>query len=200
MKVLKYVLVTILGLVVLFFAVGLIKSSVSYGAEITVNKPVKEAWAVAEDPTKYDQWLEGFQSMELIEGEYGKVGSKYRIIVKPNDGAEEFEMIETLISKEDFDHITMHFDSEFMDFEQTVNYDEKDGMTVVSTDSKVMGKGIMTRSMFAMMEGLAGAFTKQEQKNMDNLKKLIEENTKDYYPEPTADESEVSAAAEETTQ
>ena len=81
---------------------------------------------------------------------------------------------ETLVSIQENDHVEMHFVSDMMDFEQTISFSEADGKTVITTDSKVMGKGIMMRGMFSMMETLGGSFTKQEQKNMDALKSLIE--------------------------
>jgi len=37
------------------------------------------------------------------------------------------------------------------------------------------------RSMFAIMETLTGSFTKQETKNIEALKNVIEENTTNYY-------------------
>jgi hypothetical protein len=178
MKILKYVLFAILALVVLFFALGLFKSTVSYGHEITVDKPVQEAWAVTQDESKYGQWLEGFKSMELIEGEPGKVGSKYKVIVQP-EGQPDFEMIETVVSMAEYEHVEMHFASEAMDFEQTISFAESDNGTTITSDSKVMGKGIMTRSMFALM-GMFGAFQAQEEKNFEALKALINENSTDY--------------------
>ena len=197
MKIVKYLLFALLAIFAFFLLTGLLKSSVSYGHTVTVDKPVKEAWAVSQDESKYAQWLDGFQSMELIEGEYGKVGSKYKIIVNPGEGQEDFEMIETLISKEDFDHVEMHFVSDMMDFEQTMTFEETEGKTTISTDSKVMGKGIMMRSMFATMEMLGGSFTAQEAKNIEALKKVIEENTTDYYPAPVDTTVVDSAAVEE---
>jgi hypothetical protein len=77
----------------------------------------------------------------------------------------------------------MKFDSDFMDFDQTMTFSESNGATIIKTDSKVLGKNIMSRSMFAIMEMVAGAFTKQEASNIDALKKLIEENNTDYFPE-----------------
>ncbi len=191
MKVLKFLLLTIVILVLAFFAVGMIHPEVEYGSEIIVNKPIEEAWAVAEDESKYPLWLDGFKSMELIEGEYGTVGSKYKIIVNPGDGQQDFEMVETVISKEELDHINMHFDSEMMDFEQLITYSETDEGVSIKTESKVIGKGIFLRSTFALMEMLTGSFTKQEAKNQNALKKVIEENTTDYFPveqEPVIEE------------
>ena len=196
MKILKYALIAVAVLILLFFAMGLFNSSVSYGSKITVDKDVKEAWAVAEDDSKYAQWLEGFQSIELLEGEYGEVGSKYKVVVKPGEDEENFEMIETVVSKKDFDHIEMHFDSDMMDFEQIMLFTETDGKASIETKSKVMGKGLMMRSMFATMETLFGAFTKQEGKNMEALKKLINENTTDYYPAPVVSETEATSLDE----
>lgn len=99
MKVLKYIIIVIVVLFAAFYAVGLMVPEVEYGAEIIVDKPIEEAWAVSQDESKYSLWLEGFRSMELIEGEYGEPGSKYKIIVLPQEGQPEFEMIETLVSK-----------------------------------------------------------------------------------------------------
>lgn len=194
MKILKYLLFLIVGLAVLFFAIGLMKPSVSYGHEITVNKPLKEAWAVTQDESKYDQWLEGFKSIELISGERNTVGSKYKVVVNPGEGQDDFEMIETIVSLKEFDHVTLSFDSDFMDFEQTISFAEANGATTVKTDSKVIGKSIITRSMFALMEMLGGSFTAQETKNIEALKKVIEKNTKDYYPAPAVVEEAATSS------
>jgi hypothetical protein len=190
MKFLKYLLYILLGLIIIFFATGFIVPKVNYGHKISVNKSVKEAWAVTQDESKYDQWLEGFKSMELISGEYGAVGSKYKIIVNPGEGQEDFEMIETVVSIKEFEEIYSQYDSDMMDFEQTMLFDEADGISTVETKSTVMAKSAMMRSMFALMEILGGAFQSQEEKNIEALKKLIEENTTDYYPTPKLIESD----------
>ena len=192
MKVLKYLFFFVITLIILFFALGLFKSTVSYGHEITVDKPVKEAWAVATDESKFSQWLEGFKSVELIEGEKDQPGSKYKVVVNPGDGQADFEMIQTVISFNEFESAELHFDSQFMDFEQTISYAEADGKTTIKSDSNVKGKGIVMRSMFAMMEMFGGAFTAQEARNFEALKVLINENTKDYYPEPVLEEESLS--------
>ena len=198
MKILKYLLFLIIGLVLAFLAVGFIHPTVNYGHEITVNKSIKEAWTVQQDASKYGQWLEGFKSIDLIEGEAGKVGSKYRVIVQP-EGQPDFEMIETVASVKEFDHMQLKFDSDMMLFDQTTSFVEADGKTTIKTDSKVDGKGMMMRSMFALMEMFGGAFQKQEVANIEALKKVIEENTTDYYPAPVVVEEEIPVE-EETAQ
>lgn len=197
MKILKYLLFVIVGLIVLFFAIGLLKTSVNYGHEITTTKSVQEAWAVTQDASKYAQWLEGFKSIELISGEQNEIGSKYKVVVQPGEGQPEFEMTQTLVAFKEFEHATLHFDSEMMDFEQTISFAEAEGGSTVTSDSKVMGKSLPMRSMFAIMEMLGGAFTTQEAKNFENLKVLIDENTTDYFPEPDTTMTEVIVPEQE---
>ena len=151
MKILKYVLYAILALIVLYLLLGFIKPEVGYGAEIVVDKPVEEAWAVSQDETKYPEWLEGFKSMELLSGDKFQEGSTYKIIVNPGDGQQDFEMIETLKSIKENESIEMEFDADGMNFYQTMSFNEADGKTTIKTDSKVVDKGMMMRSMFAMM-------------------------------------------------
>ena len=187
MRILKYAFFTILALALVFFAFGLFKPSISYGHEITVDKPVKEAWAVTKDVSKYDQWLEGFKSIELIEGEQDKPGSKYKVVVDPGEGQAAFEMIQTLVAIKEFEQAQMHFDSEFMEMDQTYTHSESDGKTTITTEATVRPKGLMLRSLFAIMETFTGSFSAQEKKNIEALKRVIEENTRDYYPAPASE-------------
>ncbi|NND94762.1 MAG: SRPBCC family protein [Flavobacteriales bacterium] len=174
MKILKYLLLILLSIIVLVVVIGLFSPSVSYGYTVDIKKPIEKTWDISQDQSQYHKWLEGFQSMELLSGEYMKEGSTYKVIVNPGEGQDDFEMIETLISIKENDHVQLHFDSEMMDFDQTMTFTEENGVTTIKTDSKVIPKGVMMRAMFTLMEGLGGAFTKQEAKNMEALKELVE--------------------------
>ena len=184
MKILKYILLAILVLVVLFFAMGIFNPTIKYGAEITVDKPLKEAWAVSKDESKYGEWLKGFKSIELIEGEQDAIGSKYKVVVYPGEGQDEFEMVQTLVALEEFDHVKLHYKSDLMEFEQKIIHTGSDEQATIRSESRVIPKGMVARSMFAIMETFGGAFRAQEEKNFNALKNLIEENTTDYFPEP----------------
>ena len=184
MKFLKILLLLLLGIGLFFFGMGLFNPVLEYGHKVTVDKPVEEAWAVAMDQDKYDQWLAGFKSMELISGEYGEVGSKYKIVVNPGEGQEDFEMIETVVDKKEFEHVVMHFDSDQTTFDQTMKFTDLDGKASIETISSVEASGLVSKSLFACMHKFGGAFQKQEEMNIDALKTLVDENTTDYYPEP----------------
>ncbi len=180
MVILKYIIYIILTFVFLFILAGLLTSTIHYGHEVTINKPIREVWAVHQDPTKLGKWIKGFESIDLINGAQGEIRSTYKVLVNPGEGQLIFEMIQTIDSKKEFDHIGLSFDSEMMVFDQKTTFLEVDGKTVLKTQSEVSGKGIIMRSMFAVMDLFSNSFKKQEVENIENLKKLIEANTTIY--------------------
>ncbi len=172
--------------------VGLFKSEVNYGHTIEVNKPLKEAWAVSQDDSKFDQWLKGFKSIELLSGQKNVAGSTYKVIVNPGNGQPDFEMIETLESIKEFEKVRLLFDSDVMDFDQTILFSETNSGSKIQTVSIVKGKNPITKSVFALMEMFTNTFQKQETENIENLKTLIENNTTNYYAVPASEKVDVN--------
>jgi len=125
MKFLKYLLFLILALLILTIVIGFAKPVVEYGHEITVDKSIQEAWAVHKDDSKYAEWLEGFQSMELISGEKEAIGSKYKVVVIPGEGQPPFTMIETVKDLKEFEYVDLNFDSDMMVFDQKTSFTGK---------------------------------------------------------------------------
>ena len=58
---------------------------------------------------------------------------------------------------------------------------ENNGKTTIKTVSSTSGNGIIAKSIVSFM---TSAMKKQEDENLENLKTLIEENTKNYFPIP----------------
>ena len=66
-----------------------------------------------------------------------------------------------------------------------VDFSTKDGKTHIKSSTVTKGNGLFMRSMLSFMHG---GMQSQEDENMANLKKLIEENTTDYFPAPVVEE------------
>ena len=180
MKYLKYLLGIIAVIALLFIGKGLLTPSLSYSSEIVVDQPIKEAWAVMNDESKTSQWLKGIKEVEHISGEKGTVGAvtKYTFV---EDGQEStvLETIKTIRSNE---HIAMDFLMEgVMTMDYELNYREIDGKTHIKSSTVVKGIGMFMRSMLSFMKS---TMQDQEDENMNNLKKLIEGNTTNYFPAP----------------
>ena len=82
MKFLKYTLIFVVVLVLLFFGKGLLTPTISYENEITVNKSAKEAWAVMNDETNLPKWIEGFKRVEPVSGTPNTVGAVSNVYVE----------------------------------------------------------------------------------------------------------------------
>ena len=188
MKYLKYVLGTLAALIIGFILIGIIKPTVDYECEIMVDKPLAEAWAVAQDPEKMADWLAGFQRVEHISGTPGAVGSVSNVHFD-TDG-QEMSIRETITEIVPNESIAMLFESDFMNMDYDMALSAVDGKTRISTSTSAVGNNILSKSLMALM---GGSLKGQEDTNLVNLKNTIEQNQKDYFPvieEPTEESEE----------
>ena len=177
MKILKYLLALIVLLIAIFIIKGLMTPSVSYESEIVVDKPAKEAWAVMSDPTNLAKWIEGFKRTELVSGQENTVGAVSKVYV--DDNGKEMVMEETITAIKQNELMAMKFTMDFMDMDYEMHFNENDGKTTIRSKSTTKGNHIFAKSLISFMPSSMKA---QEDKNLNSLKKLINENTKDYFP------------------
>ena len=189
MKILKYVLIVLLVLIVLFFGNGLLNSPISYSAKVTVDKPATEAWAVMQDESKLSQWIINLKRIELVSGPANTVGAVSNIYVDEN--GQEMVMQETITGYEPGELMAMEFTMDFMDMDYRMELTEENGQTTIQSSSTVTGNGLFAKSLIAFM---SSSFQTEEEKTLDRLKVLIASNTTDYStnePEETMTGSDV---------
>ncbi len=183
MKYLKYIVGIIVLLFVLFIGIGILVPSISYQSEVTVDKPIEEAWAVMNDESKLSQWLKGITKIEHVSGKKGTVGAVTQYTF--NENGEESIILETIKSITPNQNISMDFNMEgVMNMNYKVDFTSKDGKTFIQSSTDTKGDGMFMKSMVFFMKG---TMQSQEDENMNNLKKLIEENSTDYFPSPVLD-------------
>lgn len=185
MKYLRYILALIFILLLIFFGMGLYTTSVLYECEVTVDKPVKEAWAVMQDESKVSEWISGYQKTEHLSGTPGTKGAVSNVYVV--DQGQETVMKETITAMEPNKLIAMTFTMDFMDMNYEMQLQEKGNSTIIKTKSNTFGNGIFAKSILAFMPKSMKA---QEEKNLNDLKKVIEANTKNYFSDPAIDLNE----------
>lgn len=187
MKILKYLLGFILLLALIFFGRGLLTPSVSYESTIEVNKSAKESWAVMSDEVNLPKWIEGFKRAELVSGQANTVGAVSNIYVDQN--GQEMVMKETVKAVKDHELLAMTFSMDFMDMDYEMLFNESNGKTKITSKSTTKGNGLFAKSMISFM---GGSMKEQEDKNMNSLKKLIDENSKNYFEGYIIEEGENS--------
>ena len=175
MKFLKYFLGIVALLVVIFILIGTFKSEIAYDCNIMVDKTLSESWAVSQDDTKMKDWLEGFQRVEHISGTPGAVGSVSNVYFI-NEG-QEMSIRETITEIVPNESVAMTFTSEFMDMDYKLSMSAVGEQTKISSSTTCQGNGIFSKSLVALMGSTMKA---QENTNLNNLKKTIENNTTTY--------------------
>jgi len=176
MKFIKYTIGIIIVLVLLFLVLGLIKPKVSYECDTIVEKPTIEAWAVLQDTEKLSEWLPGFQKIEHISGTPGAVGAVSNVYFD-NDG-ESMTIKETITDLVPNESMSMSYESDFMNMDYKIHFTSIDGKTKINSITTAEGNGIISKSIMALM---GSSLKKQEETNLSNLKKTIEQNTKNYF-------------------
>ncbi|WP_297693285.1 SRPBCC family protein [uncultured Eudoraea sp.] len=177
MKILKYALGIIALLVLVFILIGAFSSEVAYKNVITVNKPLAESWAVSQDEERMADWLDGFQKIEHVSGTPGTVGAVSDVYFI--DDGQEMVIRETITDIVPNESITMTFENDFMNMDYILRMSEMEGKTKISSSTTAVGNGMFSKSLMALM---SGTFVSQEETNLFNLKRTIEENTKNYFP------------------
>ena len=175
MKYLKYILGAVVALFIIFLLIGIVKPEVSYDCEIAVDKPLSESWQVTQDEEKMPDWLPGFQKIEHVSGTPGEVGAVS--IVHFIENGEEMQIEETITDIVPNESISMTYGSDFMDMDYYMKLTDDNGHTKINSSTTVRGNGMFSKSIMALM---GGAIKAQEEANLINLKKVIEENTKSY--------------------
>jgi len=132
------------------------------------------------DPSRATEWLEGVKEVKHVSGEVGTVGAVTEYTFLQN--GQESKVVETITSILPNEQIKMNFDAPgVMDMNYVVDYSEADGKTNIKATTVVTGKGFFMKSLVPWIKG---SMISQEEGNLANLKKLINENTKNYFPEP----------------
>jgi len=90
-------------------------------------------------------------------------------------------MKETIKAIKPEEMIAMNFHMEgMMDMEYEMHIKENNGKTTITSKSTTAGVGLFSKIMVSFMKGMMKT---QEDKNLNSLKKLVDENTTDYFPE-----------------
>jgi len=174
MKILKYLLGIILLLILLFIAMGFIRSTIEYDCEVTIDKPASEVWAVMNDESTLSEWISGYESSEVVSGTPNTVGAVSNINI--NENGQKMTMQETITAVIPEKQLSMDFSMDMMDMNYDLLLESKGNSTVVKTTSKTEGNGMLYRSILAFMPS---AMEAQELENLNKLKRLVEENTKE---------------------
>ena len=169
MKILKIILGLVVGLALVFFAVGIFAPSFTYENKVEVNASVEKAWAIFTDQSRMGDWLTGFQSMETISGNPGEVGSKYRMIFVEN--GEEMVIMEEVTAFQENKLFGFTLDADPLISDVEVKFTGDESKTEITATNHVEGKNLLWKSMLRIMKSM---IANRGQEQYDKLKEIIE--------------------------
>lgn len=168
MKFLKIILFAGAGLVLIFFSLGLIFPSYEYESSVMVKASPEKCWIVFHDSKKMSEWMDGFESLTLKNGEPMTPGSLYEIVV--NDHNKRIVMSEKLIEVNAPTRVSYELNNEVLKSESSFSFEGTASTTIVS-HYKITGNNILWKSiLFASRSYM----TRSGQEQLESLKKVIE--------------------------
>jgi hypothetical protein len=184
MKVLKWLLILVVGLIIGVVLIGVFVPRQHYVSEILIDRSVETSFRIFNDSEQMGDWLEGFESIELVEGQEKEVGSKYKITVSSE--GKTMIMDETLTAFEANEKVAIHLENEVMVSDNEVLFTDEDGKTRLHSEMTVEGANVFWRALFAFYKG---TFEEQDKEKYEKLKTLIESSPLMILPDSTMQDS-----------
>lgn len=168
-KILKYLLVAVVVIVILFLSLGLIMPTQEYTTSVMVNAPVEKTFAVFMDTSQAREWMPGFRYFENISGKEHEAGSKWKIVFFEH--GQEIVMTETVTEFKSNEVFAFNIQNEVMNSDNEVTFSVQDNSTVITSHSKYEGGNIFWKSLFVFFNS---GMKKQSEQMYNDLKKIVE--------------------------
>ena len=81
MKTLKFTIIILAFVLGAFASIGILQPTVEYGVSVNTSRNHMTTWKVMAADDLMSEWIEGFKSVKLIEGELNTLGSKYEVVI-----------------------------------------------------------------------------------------------------------------------
>ena len=168
MKIVKIILVTLAGIVLLFLSLGLLFPSYEYQSSIVVNASPEKCWIIYHDTKRMSEWLDGFESLTLKSGEQLALGSTYEIVV--TDDGHRMVMNQKIIEVSAPTKVSYELNNDVLKSEFSFSF-EGTSPTTITSKYKITGNNILWKSILLLSKSYMASSADQQ---LQGLKKVIE--------------------------
>lgn len=169
MRALKYIFIGLAVVILSFLSIGLLHPSLTYENTFTVDASLDHSFDVFTNDSLGPDWLIGYKSYEILEGEPHVPGSKF--LMKFEVEGQPFEFTETLVEFKENEKFAFTMDTDFFTGDVDITFSGDSTSTSITAVTTNYGKGIFNRSMIYLMKS---SLKEQSQLSYNNLKELIE--------------------------
>ena len=170
MKILFYVVGFIATCFLGFYIIGVVKPLVNYETSITINRSAEQTWSVLSNDSLMGQWIQGFEKIEITNGEPFKKGSTYKIHLK--DARQSFINDYEVINVMPNELYEYQLDNNVLKNHITITFSSpQEFTTTLKITNSVEAKNWFLSSLFVFFKS---QFQKQDEITYTALKTLVE--------------------------
>lgn len=173
MKAVKIILSFITLLSLTFFATGLLIKEVKYKAKAVIYKPIEVVFKEFNETENFKKWIPEIKEIKIIKSKPEKIGSEYLLTVQ-NKGFET-QVQQKIISFVKNQKITL--ESSMKDMKKIDDYiltKKDDSLTIVECKANYRSESYI---LGCVLPYFKKKFKEQDQKHLDNLKRILEKKT-----------------------
>jgi uncharacterized membrane protein len=137
--------------------------------ELQLDCPLEHAWATFTNIELMPQWVQGFDSIRLLEGEPETVGSIHELVFL--EGKRKIVMIETVTAFEPNKQFSFEATTRGMSTRAETLFTRAGAGTIIRSHNSFFATGFFFRMMLPLMKG---AITKRMTADFGRLKALAE--------------------------
>lgn len=167
--ILKWLAIVIGAIIVTLLLIGFLHPTYEDSVTTTVKAPVDKTFAIFQDTQKMKEWIPGYLSTEIIEGQMGQPGSKYKLTFDQNGSP--FEMMETITYFEKNRRFSFDLKDDHGLFHVDVEFSPTEDGTEITETMTGRANGIFGKAITHLMKGRIVA---QKQEMYESLAKVVE--------------------------
>lgn len=168
-KFLKYFLIIVAALLLIFLLIGIIKPTQEYTTSVTVNAPVEKTFAIFMDTSRFREWMPIFSKMELLSGNPNEAGSKWKMHF--HERGQDIIMMETVTTYKTNQVFAFNLQNEVINSDNEVLFTPKGNSTQITAHCKSEGGNIIWKSLFVFF---TPGMKQQSQQIYNDLKRVVE--------------------------
>jgi hypothetical protein len=156
-------------LIFAFVTFGYFSGGMDHVSTEEVDAPTEICWKFFQKVHRMDEWIEGFKKIEIIKGFPNKPGSTFRVTLERN--GEDMHLIQTIRQFEVGKIISFDMENDQVFGHTEITFLDNPEHTQISYRQVLKGKNAVYNAVLELSEG---GFIDQQNKNLHNLRKLIE--------------------------
>jgi hypothetical protein len=171
MKKILYITGAISLFLIIFFMVGIVKRTVKFEQELSFDKPPKMVYYAMMNPMRMDEWIQGFQKAEALDGFLNGPGSRYLMTIKL--GGKEFQVLEEITTFKWKEELGVHLNFKHMTVLMDIHFNKIDGGTQVHIKSTITGNSLFWK---AVVPYLKPGLKRHMDTNFENLRMMLDQD------------------------